>query len=326
MRSRVAQTSIVLLAVFAFACRPDLGECDPDAAVMVTFANGGPFAGRPSFAGQALVTASCGNERFCHASSAEGVDRYGAPAHLDFDPSVPCADRVGCDERSIERLRENQLSILDRAHSIASAVRSGDMPPGDQGEAAQDPFGYRTGPEASAPLLPEVGSPEGIAILENWLACGAPVVEATTAPTVDSPPGVSCGRGPGAVGECIVRTDLTLPEPTWSSIFENVIEPACGRTCHGPSGVDQREESALDLSATDVAYDALVNAPVEGLACAGTGAASVRVAPGEPDRSLLLMKLESPSPCGDPMPSSTDLLPAVMLDIIRTWIEEGANR
>jgi hypothetical protein len=326
MRSLVAHSSIALLALFLFACRPDLGECDPDAAVMVTFANAGPFGGRPAFAGQALVAGSCGDGRFCHAASAEGVERFGTPAHLDFDPSVPCADRVGCDEREIERLRENQLRVLDHAYSIVSEVRSGDMPPGEQGEVVRDPFGYRIGPEASAPLLPEIGSPEGIAILENWLACGAPVVEATTAPTVDSPPGVSCGRGPGAVGECIVRTDLTLPEPTWASIFENVIEPACGRTCHGPSGVDQREESALDLSTMDVAYDALVNAPVEGLACAGTSAASVRVAPGEPDRSLLLSKLENPSPCGDPMPSSTDILPVAMQEIIRTWIEEGANR
>ncbi len=324
MRARVAASFFSVVASLA-ACQPDLGPCDQDAAIQVAFANAGPFAGRPAFAGQALVTASCGNGRFCHAASAEGVQRFGTPASLDFDVSIPCADLVGCDERAIERLRENQLRILDHAGSIASDVRDGRMPPGQRGGEVVDLGGYRLGPEAGSPALPVIGSPEGVAILENWLACGAPVVEATTAPTVDNPPGVSCGRGPGAVGECIVRTDLTLPDPTWASIFEDVIEPACGRSCHGPSGVDQREESALDLSAMDVAYDALVNAPVAGLACATTSAARVRVAPGDPDHSLLMQKLESPSPCGDPMPSRTDLLPAEMRDVIRAWIEDGAQ-
>jgi len=326
MRSDSGLLLASLVSLSLVGCEVDLGTCDPDAAVQVAFANGGPFAGRPAFAGQALVTASCGNGLFCHAAGAEGSARFGAPASLDFDVSIPCQDRVGCDELAIERLRENQLRVLRHAHSIAWEIQAGDMPPGDVGAGVADPTGYRLGPEASAPALPEAGSPEGQAIIENWLACGAPVVEATTAPTVDNPPGVSCGRGPGQVGECIVRTDLTLPEPTWASIFANVIEPACGRSCHGPTGVDQREESALDLSRADVAYDALVDAPVAGVDCMGTTAADLRVAPGNPGRSLLMLKLVDPSPCGDPMPSRTDLLPPVMLDIIREWIADGAPR
>src|SRR5690606_4708714 len=75
-----------LAMVGALGCRTDLGECDEAAVRRVVFLDTGssadPRQGIPMYAGQALVVASCGADRFCHASSPNLAEdmRFGAPA------------------------------------------------------------------------------------------------------------------------------------------------------------------------------------------------------------------------------------------------------
>jgi hypothetical protein len=70
------------------------------------------------------------------------------------------------------------------------------------------------------------------------------------------------------------------------------------------------------------AYSALVSVPAMGAPCSSTGL--LRVAPNDPDNSLLVQKLEAAMPiCGQHMPPGSTI-PAAQLTQLRTWIEQGA--
>lgn len=115
-------------------------------------------------------------------------------------------------------------------------------------------------------------------------------------------------------------------EPTWTSVYREVIErPGCngGPTCHAGTLAGQ-----LDMSTSAGAYAALVGVPGMGagsggnVGCASTGL--LRVAPNDPDNSLLVQKLEQPTPvCGQRMPPS-GMLSAERLQQLRMWITNGA--
>jgi hypothetical protein len=49
-----------------------------------------------------------------------------------------------------------------------------------------------------------------------------------------------------------------------------------------------------------------------------------RVAPGKPDESLLLLKLEGKQPCGLPMPVGAKLSDD-QISQVRAWIQDGAK-
>jgi hypothetical protein len=273
---------------------------------------------------------SCGNGSFCHAPAAEGGDRFGVPKGLDFDVRPACTDGESCSDDEVVRLREDQRRTFNFRHSIAEVVDNGSMPPGKAGRQARESApDFRRGPSPDAEALPEVDSPEGQEILENWLACGAPVVERTLEPSQGGPrPGEVCNGRSGVsvqVGECIVRGGSPPPEPNWASIYERVIGPQCGEACHGPGGLDQREESGLDLSEMELARNELVSSEADGEDCMGEG---TLVVPGEPDSSLLVRKLEvpddDPMQCGSRMPTGGPFLSQEVVDVIRQWIADGA--
>ena len=113
--------------------------------------------------------------------------------------------------------------------------------------------------------------------------------------------------------------------PTFSSIQRDVFEaadssgrPSCS-SCHNPNGGAFRQVG-LDLS-TAGSYDSIV------------GVASrekpgvMRVAPGDPDNSYLLHKLEGRTDIiGGRMPNRGPFLSDGQLAIIKRWIELGARR
>jgi hypothetical protein len=191
------------------------------------------------------------------------------------------------------------------------------------------PLNNATAIEEGEPL-PSIGSREGRAIVRRWLACGAPVVEATT-PLGD--PGHSCVNA--APLECFVRFPPgDPPEPNWTSIYQALILPACGIRCHAPGLETQVNRSQLHLENQDRAYEDLLGADGLGRLAAGTDgpngepgcgtSGAYLVVPGDPDASLLMEKLavEEPS-CGGPMPPS-GLIPAEFLAPVRQWIVLGA--
>mgnify|MGYP004357059801 CR=1 FL=1 len=134
--------------------------------------------GLPAYEGQAMVRLSCGSSAFCHAATAEGVGRFGAPAGLDFD-MTPVDPGFGALEPQRERLDAGRQAILDHIDAAYLLVESGEMPPfGEQTLGLFDRVPRYT--DDAGERIPPIDSVEGIARYRNWLACDAPVVEATS--------------------------------------------------------------------------------------------------------------------------------------------------
>ena len=113
--------------------------------------------------------------------------------------------------------------------------------------------------------------------------------------------------------------------PTFSSIQRDIFEaadssgrPSCS-SCHNPNGGAFRAV-ALDMS-TAGSYDSLVGIP------ARQRPGLLRVAPGDPDNSYLIHKLDGRTDItGVRMPQRGPYLTEGQLAIIRRWIERGARR
>ena len=113
--------------------------------------------------------------------------------------------------------------------------------------------------------------------------------------------------------------------PTFSSIQREIFQASdsSGRascaSCHNPNGGAFRQVG-LDL-ASDRAYDALVNVP------STQRPGLLRVAPGDPDGSYLVHKIEGRSGIiGVRMPRTPPYMTDGQIQIIRRWIEIGAPR
>jgi hypothetical protein len=116
----------------------------------------------------------------------------------------------------------------------------------------------------------------------------------------------SCGSGSGTgVG----RGPL---EPSFESIQNNIFTPICA-PCH----VGATAPAGLRLDAAN-SYTLLV-----GVRSVQTGA--LRVAPGDPNGSYLIHKLEGSAAVGSRMPLGGAPLPQADINVIRQWIRDGAQ-
>jgi hypothetical protein len=120
-----------------------------------------------------------------------------------------------------------------------------------------------------------------------------------------------CGSGDGFVGSGGASGPLTA---NFDSIQANVFEPLCEH-CH--SGANAPAGLRLDAANS---YALLV------------GTASVerpnlsRVAPGNPDVSYIIHKLEGgPNIIGERMPAGLPAVPQTDINVIRQWITDGAQ-
>ena len=139
--------------------------------------------------------------------------------------------------------------------------------------------------------------------------------------------GGGAGTGsPGSAGAGGAAGSASPGEPTWTAVYRDVLQtPGCsgGPTCHASTIAGQ-----LQWSTPAQAYAALVSAPAmgaggAGMRCSDTGL--LRVAPGDPDASLLVQKLEAATPvCGQHMPPGGMLRPE-QLQQLRQWILAGAK-
>lgn len=131
-------------------------------------------------------------------------------------------------------------------------------------------------------------------------------------PLVARMAGYHCATHPSMIGSINGEMPPT-PPPTFSSIRTQIFEIWCV-ACH--SGVGRAGDLRLDANA---AYDELVNARSVGKPGA------VRVIPGDPNDSYLIHKLEGRSDIiGGRMPMGGPFLPQTDIDMIRTWIAQGA--
>lgn len=166
---RALGTAVLGALMVLAGCQPELGECDPDAARAPIYYDENGF---PAYPGQALVEVSCGAGAFCHTQGIDPADRLGVPVGLDLDVAV------AVEPGEVERLRHARDVAWALRHAIIEQVAVGSMPPPPPTGATALGAGarYRT---TEGRELPSIDSPEARAILRSWLACGAPVVEAT---------------------------------------------------------------------------------------------------------------------------------------------------
>lgn len=109
------------------------------------------------------------------------------------------------------------------------------------------------------------------------------------------------------------NTGGTALSANFASIQQHVFTPVCS-VCHAGGAAPQ----GLRLDATN-SHAMLVGVPsteVPGL---------LRVAPGEPDRSYLIQKLEGHAAVGARMPLGGPYLDADTMAVLRRWITEGAK-
>lgn len=144
---------------------------------------------------------------------------------------------------------------------------------------------------------------------------------------------VSCGSdsAPPPAGTGGSSSGVPLA-PNWASIWVNVIRKYdCGATqCHGASSA-----GGLRLDDKASAYQNLIGQKATGLCieAGSNGTAAVcgcapnnltRVVAGDPDNSLLVMKLSGSPPCGERMPPASEPIPTAALDAVKQWITDGA--
>jgi len=126
----------------------------------------------------------------------------------------------------------------------------------------------------------------------------------------------------GLPGDSIETPPTPTPDgpdgDTFTAIYRDIfVAQGCNAPlCHGGGA------GGLTMATREQAYTQLVGIPAGGEECASSGA--IRVAPGEPEQSLLWDKVSRREPaCGAPMPISTSLSADDMARI-RSWIERGA--
>ncbi|MCB9595433.1 MAG: hypothetical protein H6719_22120 [Sandaracinaceae bacterium] len=125
---------------------------------------------------------------------------------------------------------------------------------------------------------------------------------------------------------CDAAQGVCVPpvEPRWSAIHAQVMTPRCATPlCH-----DDRASGHLDLRDVAAGHAALVGVRSDGSILCRTTSLE-RVAPGDPDASLLVQKLQGEDAsgahvCGERMPLGRGEIPAQHLAAIREWIQAGA--
>lgn len=134
--------------------------------------------------------------------------------------------------------------------------------------------------------------------------------------------------GAGAVGE-----PGTVP-PTFSNVYLKVFlgggclqDPCHGSEAAGNMSLRPRATAYANLVGVDASghcgpvgdggTDA--NAP-----CGCFASGLERVKKGDPEHSLIVLKLSGSAPCGDPMPRNADPIAEDVQSLLKSWIRAGA--
>jgi len=302
------------------ACTDGVGSCDDPRKGQDTVLVGGVV----QYGGQAILNTACATG--CHASTARGSARNGAPAGLDFDLRplaqeellVRVAEDGGMPSDSpngggVTGLRARQRAVFEHRELIWQQVRDELMPPDGKFSAFRVLRAILQTPEdtpcaAYARLAPTT-SKSSMDIVRNWLACGAPIVEAVGAPDDEGP----------SYGTVLQYPSCGEPDPgdagvvTLEMVQAQVFEPACV-FCH-PAPYPQ-----VSLTSVAESYESLVEDTSE--QCNG----KPYVMAGDPAQSFLyeIVSEEDPS-CSQRMPQG-GILSRSQIELIRRWIAGGALR
>ncbi len=125
------------------------------------------------------------------------------------------------------------------------------------------------------------------------------------------------GIGLNEFGEPVDSSDVAVSiplAPTLESIQVNIFSAVCAVKCHRPP--TPKKELNLEAGA---AYENLVSIPSLEIP------SMMRVIPGDADNSYIIWKLEGREGIRNkPMPLNLPALPSVQIEVIKTWINEGA--
>jgi len=147
-------------------------------------------------------------------------------------------------------------------------------------------------------------------------ATGTATATGTSTATGTTPPSPS----PTATEQPSATPTVTPVASLFAQIQGTIFNPTCTDVfCHDESGFS----GSLSL-VEGRSYDALVNVEPDNLSARLEGL--LRVDPGNPDNSFLLIKLMNPSlEQGGRMPLTGDPLSAEQIQLVRDWIEAGAE-
>jgi mono/diheme cytochrome c family protein len=321
-----------VLCVLSLGCEEDLGKCDEAEARRLVITS----EGQVLYAGQEIMNKACAQGQ-CHSSNATGDLRQGVPKGLDFNLNpAPIAaagaasvesGQVSLDATQLARLRKNQRMVFDERNDIWEQIVDGLMPPDGVGK----PFrAVNPGAEADLDMpcsskgkLGTIADKETRSILRNWLACGSPVVEASSdmiaeAVIKNDPAGI-----PGTVGQQMpqcVASDCDQPL-SFDDLYAAVLGPNCA-SCHVQGGV----YPAYDLGDVDLAYKTLTESSGGSEDCNADEAPSV--VPGDAASSYIVTKMGGSTPelmlCGALMPYGAPQPLDCGTRQVAAWINAGA--
>lgn len=155
------------------------------------------------------------------------------------------------------------------------------------------------------------------------LGSGASIVMDLDANALDGEYSGTFPSGDGEEGgdfEATFSLDVPVSGATLDELQASVFTPSCAVSgCHsGPTG--GALPAGLNLSSADASFANLV-----GVASLQQPALS-RVAAGDPDNSYLVQKVEGTAASGSRMPLGGGALDQALIDDLREWISNGANR
>lgn len=328
----------------------DLGTCDDPLNGRTPVKVGSDIM----YAGQAIINGSCAGG-ICHASTAKGETRQGAPQGLDFDlfpapagaPIMADGGIVGVQLNNLDvaGLRSRQRKVFDERELIWQQVDKGLMPPTDAFKAAVgNILKFMFGADnSSCPAGPGLGTFDqaGKEELRKWLACGTPIVETNSSslPFVPVPQTSDAGAPEKALGALAYAGAVGYqipacgpggggdggPEPTFDQVYNNVLlkgSYAC-MGCHNSAPI-----GGVDLTTSaDIAYRNLLG-DGQGATPICATATTVQVKPGDPAGSFFYTKLGGGGTlCGTLMPPPpSPQISAEDLELVRRWIAAGAMR
>lgn len=113
----------------------------------------------------------------------------------------------------------------------------------------------------------------------------------------------------------------------FSQVYATIVGARCA-PCHSP-GQPGFVYGLLDMSTEETAYSNLVGVKAAGPSCKASDL--TRVLPGSAATSLMFNKVNAKltqiaAPCGDTMPDDQTVLDQAQVNLIATWINDGAEK
>src|SRR3954468_24296166 len=135
-----------------------------------------------------------------------------------------------------------------------------------------------------------------------WLACAA----------------MACGGGSNASS-----TD-NGPPGTFTEIYDKILATQTESRCNFCHSMPASQVSnGMFHTGKDQAetYASIIDRMSTSQACSGRSV----IVPGDPEQSLLFLKIAGQPPCGNRMPLGGKALSSEQIQLIRSWIAAGAN-